>query len=220
MSSPTPSTPSRRSKRERGDTQPGSPDSNTQTPTRRSSRSTTSTPTRSSARKTTANAASLGELSSPPSQRRRLEASRLATEVGPLDSSPIRRAAPGAEDSLITSPRGALTSEIDLSSPLNYGTPGPHSTSEGTPATGATPIRHRPDVRSDRRLRQVTIGGTDPPSETDRSETVSEGHQAGSQLVIWGTDVVVSHCKEKFNRFISRYVDVSMADDERFRHEY
>lgn len=53
-------------------------------------------------------------------------------------------------------------SEIDLSSPLNYGTPG--SLSGGTPGPGATPIRHRPDVRSDRKLRQVAIGGADPPS--------------------------------------------------------
>lgn len=57
-----------------------------------------------------------------------------------------------------------LTSEIDLSSPLNYGTPGSYSVGESTPAAGATPIRHRPDVRSDRKLRQVAIGGTDAPS--------------------------------------------------------
>ena len=57
----------------------------------------------------------------------------------------------------------ALASEIDLSSPLNYGTPGSQSVL-GTPASGATPIRQRPDVRSDRKLRQVAIGGSDPPS--------------------------------------------------------
>jgi len=55
----------------------------------------------------------------------------------------------------------APTSEIDLSSPLNYGTPGsrggPH-----TPGAAGTPIRTRPDVRSDRKIRQVTIGGSDP----------------------------------------------------------
>lgn len=53
-------------------------------------------------------------------------------------------------------------SEIDLSSPLNYGTP--DSRSVGTPRTpgvSSTPIRHRPDVQSDRRLRQVTIGGSE-----------------------------------------------------------
>lgn len=86
----------------------------------------------------------------------------------------------------------------------------------GTPASGATPIRQRPDVRSDRKLRQVAIGGSDPPSESDRSEAVSEANPAGPQLVIWGTDVVVSHCKEKFRSFVTRYVDRTIADDERF----
>lgn len=54
----------------------------------------------------------------------------------------------------------APTSEIDLSSPLNYGTPG--SRGPHTPGAAATPIRTRPDVRSDRKLKQVTIGGSDP----------------------------------------------------------
>lgn len=39
---------------------------------------------------------------------------------------------------------------------------------------------------------------------------------AGPQLVIWGTDVVVSQCKEKFVRFVSRFIDQSVDDDERF----
>lgn len=56
------------------------------------------------------------------------------------------------------------TSEIDLSSPLNYGTPSSRG-APGTPMTpgvGATPIRQRPDVRSDRKIRQVAVGATDP----------------------------------------------------------
>jgi DNA replication licensing factor MCM4 len=39
---------------------------------------------------------------------------------------------------------------------------------------------------------------------------------AAPQMVIWGTDVVVSHCKEKFRRFIERYVPEDVADDEQF----
>ncbi|CAG5124882.1 unnamed protein product [Candidula unifasciata] len=205
MSSPAPSTPSRRSKRGRGGSEAGTPDS-----------SARQTPTRSSSRRTPANSANRNELSSPPSRRRRIDPSSPGTELGPLDSSPARRPAAEGEESFVTSPRGVVTSEIDLSSPLNYGTPGPQSVSEGTPATAATPIRHRPDVRNDRRLRQVAIGGNDPPSETDRSDTVSEGHQAGPQLVIWGTDVIVGVCKGKFRKFISKFVDKSMADDEEF----
>uniref|UniRef100_A0A2C9JVK5 DNA replication licensing factor MCM4 n=1 Tax=Biomphalaria glabrata TaxID=6526 RepID=A0A2C9JVK5_BIOGL len=206
MSSSNASTP-RRSKRSHT-SEAGSPDSKdsneVRTPTRRSSRASTATPTRSSARK----AKEGNEFSSPPSQRRRVEPS---SDIGPLDSSSVA----AGDESFVTSPRGAMpASEIDLSSPLNYGTPG--SLSGGTPGPGATPIRHRPDVRSDRKLRQVAIGGADPPSETDRSEAGSDLASAGPQLVIWGTDVVVSHCKLKFHSFISRYVDRSMADDERF----
>ena len=53
-------------------------------------------------------------------------------------------------------------SEIDLSSPLNYGTPGSLS-SVHTPQSGirGTPIRMRPDIRTDRRIRQVNMN-SDP----------------------------------------------------------
>jgi len=153
-------------------------------------------------------------MSSPPSQRRRLEASSPSNDLAPLDSSDI-----GVDNSLLTSPREALASEIDLSSPLNYGTPGSVSTVGGSVGVGATPIRHRPDVRSDRRMRQVNVGpGGDPPSETERSERsdpVSEVPQ-GPQLVIWGTDVVVSQCNDKFRSFITTFIDTSIADDEQF----
>ena len=58
------------------------------------------------------------------------------------------------------------TSEIDLSSPLNYGTPSSRL-GVGTPRTpGAamTPIRPRPDVRSERKMRTVNLadGSSDP----------------------------------------------------------
>lgn len=58
-----------------------------------------------------------------------------------------------------TSPLPAGVSEIDLSSPLNYGTPSSMG-SVRTPRSGirGTPIRSRPDIRTDRRLRQVNIG--------------------------------------------------------------
>lgn len=50
--------------------------------------------------------------------------------------------------------------EIDLSSPLNYGTPSSMG-SVRTPRSGirGTPIRMRPDIRTDKRIRQVNIGG-------------------------------------------------------------
>lgn len=50
-------------------------------------------------------------------------------------------------------------SEIDLSSPLNYGTPSSMG-SVRTPRSGirGTPVRARPDIRTDKRMRQVNIG--------------------------------------------------------------
>lgn len=56
-------------------------------------------------------------------------------------------------------------SEIDLSSPLNYGTPSSLG-SVRTPRSGirGTPIRMRPDVRSDKRIRQVNVGASDQVS--------------------------------------------------------
>lgn len=49
--------------------------------------------------------------------------------------------------------------DIDLSSPLNYGTPSSIG-SIRTPRSGirGTPMRTRPDIRGDRNTRQVNIG--------------------------------------------------------------
>lgn len=56
-------------------------------------------------------------------------------------------------------PAGVTMSEIDLSSPLNYGTPSSMG-SIRTPRSGirGTPVRARPDIRTDKRMRQVNIG--------------------------------------------------------------
>lgn len=37
---------------------------------------------------------------------------------------------------------------------------------------------------------------------------------AGPNFVIWGTNVVVSKCKQKFKRFIEEFVEESPAEDE------
>lgn len=65
--------------------------------------------------------------------------------------------------SIIPSTSPANTSvrmqDIDLSSPLNYGTPSSMG-SIRTPRSGirGTPMRSRPDIRVDRHIRQVNIG--------------------------------------------------------------
>lgn len=41
-----------------------------------------------------------------------------------------------------------------------------------------------------------------------------EGASQGPNLVIWGTDVVVSRCKEKFKRFINNFTDMETDKDE------
>ena len=60
-----------------------------------------------------------------------------------------------------------VVSEIDLSSPLNYGTPSSHGGLAGvglgsqgglrTPGVRGTPIRVRSDIQSERKLRQVRL---------------------------------------------------------------
>ncbi|XP_060524654.1 DNA replication licensing factor MCM4 [Cylas formicarius] len=126
-------------------------------------------------------------------------------EVPPSPAHSIAPTSPGT---------GLAMSEIDLSSPLNYGTPSSLG-SIRTPRSGirGTPIRMRPDVRSDKRMRQVNIG-----IENDQLEAIQEGSETDStapHLVIWGTNVSVAECKEKFKQFILRFIDVNAEEDER-----
>ncbi|XP_015586972.1 DNA replication licensing factor MCM4 [Cephus cinctus] len=114
---------------------------------------------------------------------------------------------------LQTSPIAAGISEIDLSSPLNYGTPSSLG-SIRSPRSGirGTPIRQRPDIRTDKRIRQVNLA--DPIPEEIQTPTHSESENGGLQLVIWGTNVVVNRCKEQFKRFIQRFIDPDAENDE------
>lgn len=96
-----------------------------------------------------------------PSRRRQATPSKTPMRDGASQEEP------GSSPVIIppSSPGGALAlSEIDLSSPLNYGTPSSLG-SVRTPRSGirGTPIRMRPDVRTDKRIRQVNLG-SDPVS--------------------------------------------------------
>ncbi|XP_054277531.1 DNA replication licensing factor MCM4 [Macrosteles quadrilineatus] len=190
-----PRTPSSRTRR---GTQSQSQETSSPTP-RRSSRSTTpaSTPLRFGAqRQPAAGQDNVVEPSDPLSQP---------------SSSPPHNLAP-------TSPFAIGMSEIDLSSPLNYGTPSSMG-SMRTPRSGirGTPIRLRPDIRTDRRMRQVNVA-SDPAAADDVARVASsEGEglsQQGPTLVIWGTNVVVSRCKDKFKRFLNNFVDDEEEKDE------
>lgn len=142
-------------------------------------------------------------------------------------------------------PGSVMVSEIDLSSPLSYGGIASSSVGAGsnairTPRTGShrgTPVRIRSDIQAEKRLpRQVNVGSGVPssgglPGAATSSELpgvpsseaahavppseASSEHQ-GPQLVIWGTDVSVQVCKDKFKRFVTTFTDENAADDERF----
>ncbi|KAI4499768.1 hypothetical protein M0802_005024 [Mischocyttarus mexicanus] len=111
------------------------------------------------------------------------------------------------------SPLAAGMSEIDLSSPLNYGTPSSLG-SIRTPRSGVrgTPIRQRTDIRTDKHMRQVNL--SEPIPEETATPATSESDNAGPQLVIWGTNVVVNRCKEQFKRFVLRFIDPEAENDE------
>lgn len=126
----------------------------------------------------------------------------------------------------------SFVSEIDLDSPLNYGTPS--SLGSLRSSVRGTPIRHRSDIRSDRMMRQVHVGDAPdsvgdarghatpdprPPSSVggggDDGASVATSGGPAARLVIWGTDVVVSTCKDKFRRFLSMFIDPETEEDER-----
>ena len=151
-------------------------------------------------------------------------------------------------------PGSVRVSEVDLSSPLLYGTPGSVRTPRSSVGVSGTPIRIRSDIQSEKRLRQVNVtpakapgaGGSEidaPSSEigtpgrrsgrsrggtpSRRAQTPSlppsdavppsEHSDSAPHLVIWGTDVSVTHCKAKFRRFIQNFIETDVEDDERMK---
>ncbi|KAM6948934.1 DNA replication licensing factor MCM4 [Aplochiton taeniatus] len=150
----------------------------------------------------------------PPSQRHRGHDSSYG-ELPLMPTSPaVDMHSPAAvqDTSLFSSPRRSVQpGEVDMSSPLTYGTPS--SRVEGTPRSGVrgTPARQRPDLGSVRKAPQVDMH-SEPPSGD--GAVVSEQAAGGQRLVIWGTDVNVGTCKEKFQRFLQRFLDPTSKEDE------
>uniref|UniRef100_A0A669BT54 DNA replication licensing factor MCM4 n=1 Tax=Oreochromis niloticus TaxID=8128 RepID=A0A669BT54_ORENI len=66
------------------------------------------------------------------------------------------------------------------------------------------PFNRNPTERS--------AGHTSQAPSTDGA--VASESNAGQRLVIWGTDVNVGTCKEKFQRFLQRFVDPTSTEDE------
>lgn len=103
---------------------------------------------------------------------------------------------------MISPLQGLRTSEVDLSSPINYGSP---LSSVDSRATGIT-VRsgssaQRTNLSVNRRRRQVDtanhINGT--------PHTDNENQDVAPNLVIWGTDVVVDKCRTRFQNFIETF---------------
>uniref|UniRef100_A0A803SUU4 DNA replication licensing factor MCM4 n=1 Tax=Anolis carolinensis TaxID=28377 RepID=A0A803SUU4_ANOCA len=134
-------------------------------------------------------------------------------ELQPMPTSPpINTQSPNVQDTLFSSPpqfQHSVPLDFDISSPLTYGTPS--SRVEGTPRSGArgTPIRQRADLGSVRKTRQVDLH-----SDVVREDAMASEQSIGQKLVIWGTDVNVASCKEKFQRFLQRFIDPTAPEEE------
>ncbi|KAM9166370.1 DNA replication licensing factor MCM4 isoform 1-T3 [Pangshura tecta] len=154
------------------------------------------------------------DAQSPPSQKRRTDDSTSTGDLQPMPTSPaVDIQSPNAQDVLFSSPpqfrESAIPLDFDISSPLTYGTPS--SRVEGTPRSGVrgTPVRQRPDLGSARKARQVDLHSDGPAEDVLASEQT-----LGQKLVIWGTDVNVASCKEKFQRFLQRFIDPLAKEEE------
>ncbi|KAG8228953.1 hypothetical protein J437_LFUL007704 [Ladona fulva] len=161
-----------------------------------------------------------------PRRNRNPEDPEVVPESDQLSHVPSSSPPRGEPVNIESSPVGPLPSnagiglsEIDLSSPLNYGTPGSTSSLLRTPRSGirGTPVHRRSDIAANRRVRQVNLSSdpvdaVPPTSESDRGAAAAAD---GPQLVVWGTDVVISSCKEKFKRFLKRFIDPDAELDER-----
>ncbi|XP_063894245.1 DNA replication licensing factor MCM4 [Helicoverpa armigera] len=119
------------------------------------------------------------------------------------------REAPGTSPArtMASSPLGT---DIDMSSPLNYGTPSSLSTPRSNLRGAMTPARQRADLKSNQHGRSVPA-----PTPTRRvDDTGTEAASSEPQLVVWGTDVAIAECRDKFIKFIQRFVEQDAVTNE------
>ncbi|XP_050551138.1 DNA replication licensing factor MCM4 isoform X1 [Spodoptera frugiperda] len=117
--------------------------------------------------------------------------------------------APGASPArtMASSPVGT---DIDMSSPLNYGTPSSLSTPRSNLRGAMTPARQRADLKSGQHGRSVPA-----PTPTRRVDDAgAEVPSSEPQLVVWGTDVAIAECRDKFIKFIQRFVEPTAVTNE------
>ncbi|XP_055950709.1 DNA replication licensing factor mcm4-like [Argiope bruennichi] len=136
-----------------------------------------------------------------------------------MDSDPLSPPSEDMADFPLSSPvdpnSRAVFSDLEMSSPLCYGTPSSHGTAGSRSVGRGTPVRQRHDIRNERRMRQVNVGPENSdPAMSDPAAPHSDNNAGGPQLVIWGTDVEVTKCQSKFRRFIEEYTDENIEMDE------
>ncbi|XP_041984381.1 DNA replication licensing factor MCM4 isoform X2 [Aricia agestis] len=93
------------------------------------------------------------------------------------------------------------STDIDMSSPLNYGTPSSLSTPRSMMRGVMTPARQRADLWSHQSGPNVPA-----PTPTHRADELTP-ESSEPQLVVWGTDVAIAECREKFIKFMQRFVE-------------
>ncbi len=133
---------------------------------------------------------------------------RREAPIDGLSHSDINRSEPQSQVSRSETPIrgsvGLLSDAINLSSPLHYGSTEDniHSASiTSMTRSGANRSKKRFDIASDSRVvRQINVG----ESETHAIPVATSDSHSSSvpQLVIWGTDVAINQCREKFKRFL------------------
>ncbi|XP_026491759.1 DNA replication licensing factor MCM4 [Vanessa tameamea] len=106
-------------------------------------------------------------------------------------------------------PSSPLGTDIDMSSPLNYGTPSSLSTPRSLLRGAMTPARQRADLRGHQSGPNVPA-----PTPTRRVEAGEPEVSSEPQLVVWGTDVAIAECREKFIKFIQRFVEPTALTNE------
>ncbi|XP_065208146.1 DNA replication licensing factor MCM4 [Planococcus citri] len=143
--------------------------------------------------------------------RRRVPGTSERDHVSASEADPTSQ----PQNAPFSSPFHQGMSEIDLSSPMNYGTPSSVGSTRSTRSgLRGTPMRQRPDIRTDRRVRQVNLAFDQINEEEEGVISQSSESDAAPNFVILGTNVVISKCKLKFKRFIVEFVEESPAEDE------
>lgn len=96
-----------------------------------------------------------------------------------------------------------------MSSPLNYGTPSSLSTPRSNLRGAMTPARQRSDLRS-QHSRNVPLPAPTPTRGLEEADVPS----SEPQLVVWGTDVAIAECRDKFIKFIQRFAEPNAVTNE------